>query len=46
MREEWGADGSYMAVVEMLAAAQSDFYDKMNSLTHGEVQIKVIKKGG
>ncbi|MFQ6009843.1 MAG: ribosome assembly factor SBDS [Candidatus Aenigmatarchaeota archaeon] len=46
VREEWGADGSYMAIVKMLAAAQNDFYDKMNSLTHGEVQIKIIKKGG
>ena len=46
IREEWAGDGSYMAVIEMVAAAQNDLYSKLNSLTHGEVQVKIMKKGG
>ncbi|MEM5804575.1 MAG: ribosome assembly factor SBDS [Candidatus Aenigmatarchaeota archaeon] len=46
VREEWGGDGSYMAVVELVAAAQNDLYGKLNALTHGDVQVKIMKKGG
>jgi len=45
-REEWGGDGSYMAVVEMPAGLQTELYDKMNALTKGSAQIKLIKREG
>lgn len=42
-REEWGNDGSYMCVIELAAGIQAELYDKLNSLTHGEVQVKQLK---
>jgi ribosome maturation protein SDO1 len=43
-REEYGADGSYLCVLEVAAGIQADIYDKLNSLTHGEVQVKKVEK--
>lgn len=43
-REEWAADGSYMCVMELAGGIQAMLYDKLNSLTHGEVQVKQLKK--
>ena len=42
-REEWQSDGSLVAVLEMPGGLESDFYDKINSLTHGNVETKVLK---
>ncbi len=42
--EEWGDDGSLTIKIEMPAGMQSEFYDKLNSVTHGEAQTKIIKK--
>ncbi len=39
-REEWAGDGSYMAVVEIPAGMQTELFDKLNSLTHGEAVVK------
>lgn len=36
--EEWLANGSLEAVVNIPAGMQIDFYDKLNSITHGAVQ--------
>ena len=41
VREEWGSDGSYMGVVEMPAGLRPDFMDKLNRMTHGEVDAKI-----
>ena len=43
-REEWGADGSYMCLIELPSGIQAMLYDKLNSLTHGQVQVKQIKR--
>src|SRR3989344_4831928 len=43
-REEWAGDGSYMCTMEMAAGLQPELFDKLNSLTHGEVTVKVVKK--
>lgn len=43
-REEWAGDGSYMAVLEMPAGLQTELYDKLNALTKGAAQIKVLKR--
>jgi len=43
-KEEYGADGSYLCVLEVPAGIQADIYDKLNSLTHGEVQVKKMDK--
>lgn len=45
-REEWASDGSYMAVLEIPAGLQGELMDKMNNLTHGEVQVKIMRREG
>jgi ribosome maturation protein SDO1 len=42
-REEWLQDGSWAVLVEIPAGAQAEFFDKLNSLTKGEVETKVIE---
>jgi len=42
-REEWLADGSWAAVVEIPAGVQAEFFDRLNELTRGEVQTKVLR---
>jgi ribosome maturation protein SDO1 len=42
-QESWNNDGSYTCIVEMPAGLEADFYDRMNSLTHGYVETKVIE---
>ncbi len=41
--ESWNNDGSYSCMIEMPAGLEADFYDKMNGLTHGYVETKVIE---
>ncbi|MBI5159189.1 ribosome assembly factor SBDS [Candidatus Micrarchaeota archaeon] len=43
-QEEWQKDGSFIAVVEMPAGVQAEFYDKVNKLTGGRVETKLLKK--
>ena len=43
LKEDWQTDGSYIAVIEMPAGLEQDFYDKINSLTHGSAEVKVLK---
>ncbi len=43
VREEWKNDGSLDVVVEMPAGMQPDIYDKLNSLTHGSVETKLLE---
>lgn len=42
--DEWLDDGSWAAKVEIPAGIQSDFFGKLNNLTHGEVETKVLEK--
>lgn len=42
LREEWQTDGSWSVVIELPAGLETDFYDKINSLTHGNVETKVL----
>jgi len=41
-KDEWLNDGSWLCVIEMPAGLETDFYDKLNSLTHGKMQSKVL----
>lgn len=45
-KEEWLNNGSLVAVVEIAPGLQSVLYDKLNKLTHGDIQTKVLKEGG
>ena len=42
MKDEWQNDGSWICQVEIPGGLEEDFYDKLNSLTHGSVETKVI----
>jgi len=42
-KEEWGTD-AWIAVIEIAAGMQADMYDKLNNITSGNVEIKVIKR--
>ena len=43
VKEEWKNDGSLFVVVEVPAGLQSQVYDKLNSMTHGEVETKLLE---
>ena len=42
-REDWQSDGSWVGIVRISAGMQTDFYDKLNDLTKGNVSTKVLK---
>ncbi len=41
-KESWQNDGSLILQIEIPAGLQNEFFDKLNDLTHGEVDIKII----
>jgi ribosome maturation protein SDO1 len=41
-KEQWLNDGSWAAVVELPAGIQGEFFDKLNDLTRGEAETKVL----
>ena len=41
-KEEWTKMGDLIAVVEMFAGMQGEFYDKVNKLTAGQIETKII----
>ena len=43
LREEWQTNGYWVAVVELPGGMESDFYDKLNKICHGNVESKVLK---
>jgi len=42
MKEAWNNDGSWTGTVEIPGGMEQEFYDKLNNITHGEVQAKVL----
>lgn len=42
-QEEWQSNGSLIAVVEMPAGMQGDFYNRINKMTGGSVETKILK---
>ena len=43
LREEWQTNGYWVAVVEIPGGLESDLYDKLNKICHGNVESKVLK---
>ena len=41
-KEEYGNDGSLIAMIEIQAGIQGEVYDRLNKLTSGRVQTKVL----
>ncbi|TFF86272.1 MAG: ribosome assembly factor SBDS [Promethearchaeota archaeon] len=42
-KEEWQSDGSWVSIVSLPAGLQMELIDKLNKLTHGRVQTKIVK---
>jgi ribosome maturation protein SDO1 len=42
-KEEWQSDGSWVSVVNLPAGLQMELLDKLNKLTHGRLQTKLLK---
>jgi ribosome maturation protein SDO1 len=42
LQEEWQKDGSLVVVLEIPAGAQGELYDRLNGLTHGSVETKLL----
>jgi len=42
-KEEWQADGSFIALVKVPAGVRDELFDFLNALTKGEVQTKIVK---
>jgi ribosome maturation protein SDO1 len=42
-QEEWQADGSWAAIIEMPAGLQTSFLEKVGKLTQGTLQMKILK---
>jgi len=45
LREEWQRNGSWIGVVEMPAGMQTEFLERLNAKTKGNVEAKVLKAG-
>lgn len=44
LKEEWAKDGSLIVLVEIPSGAQGEFYDRINKLTAGNNETKVVEK--
>jgi len=42
-REDWQSDGSWVGIIRLPAGMQTDFYDKLNDVTKGNVSTKILK---
>lgn len=41
-KEEWQNDGALIVVLEIPAGAQTELYDRINQVTHGEAETKLL----
>ena len=42
-REDWQSDGSWVGIIRLPAGMQTDFYDKLNDVTKGNISTKILK---
>lgn len=42
-REDWQSDGSWIGIIRIPAGMQTDFYDKLNDVTKGNVSTKILR---
>ena len=43
LKDEWKNDGSLLAVIELPAGMQESLFDKLNNLTHGNIESEILK---
>ncbi|HUU78257.1 MAG TPA: ribosome assembly factor SBDS [candidate division Zixibacteria bacterium] len=44
LEDQWGNDGSWYAKIEMPSGKQADFLDKINTLTKGKAEVKIVER--
>jgi ribosome maturation protein SDO1 len=42
-REDWQSDGSWIGIIKIAAGLQTEFYDKLNDVTKGNISTKILK---
>jgi ribosome maturation protein SDO1 len=42
-REDWQSDGSWIGIIRIPAGMQTEFYNKLNEVTRGDVSTKILK---
>lgn len=42
LQEEWQNSGNLVVIVEIPAGLQNEFFDKLNALTKGDIEIKIL----
>ena len=42
-REDWQSDGSWIGIIKLPAGMQTDFYEKINDATKGNVSTKILR---
>lgn len=43
LKDEYLADGSWLVVMEISSSMEADFYEKLNAITHGSAECKLLK---
>lgn len=43
VREDWQSDGSWIGIIRISAGMQTNFYEKINDVTKGNVLTKILK---
>jgi len=43
LKEDWQNNGYWVGVIEMPGGLEQEFYEKLNNICHGEVEVKVLK---
>lgn len=43
-QSEWQNDGSWLGIIDLPAGMEAEFLEKINKLSHGRVQIKILKR--
>lgn len=43
LNDEWQKDGSWVVVIEVPGGLEQDLYDKLNGITHGDMEAKVVR---
>lgn len=44
IKDEWQNDGSLVAIIEVPAGLQNELFEKLNHLTQGQVESKIVEK--
>ena len=44
LKDEWQGNGDLVALIELPAGLTQDLFDELNSLTHGNIETKIVAK--